>query len=431
MHRTQDNNSMMVMRLYASRANTDFRGNNMVGLLDSLANEAVILLTLSVILLAGFLLTRLTKLVWLPNVTGYIIAGVIIGPYALNIVPAETVKNFGFLSDIALAFIAFGVGRFFKKEVFKDTGVRIIVIALLESLIAGIFVTLALRYMFKLDWDFCLILGAIATATAPASTIITIRQYHARGNFVNVLLQVVALDDAVCLIVFSIAATIINSNVSSAMPLSDIIMPLLYNIIALGIGVLSGVVLSKLMTPSRSEDNRLILTIALLLGIAGLCVSVNISPLLSCMLFGMTYINMTKDKKLYRQTERFAPPILSIFFIVSGMSLDLSSFAGLGVIGICYFIVRIAGKYLGAFVGCAITKTSKTIRNYLGFALIPQAGVSIGLAFLGKRMLPAQYGNMLLTIILSSSVLYELIGPVSAKMALVNSGAINKEKHKR
>ncbi len=403
----------------------------MVGLLDSLANEAVILLTLSVILLAGFLLTRLTKLVWLPNVTGYIIAGVIIGPYALNIVPAETVKNFGFLSDIALAFIAFGVGRFFKKEVFKDTGVRIIVIALLESLIAGIFVTLALRYMFKLDWDFCLILGAIATATAPASTIITIRQYHARGNFVNVLLQVVALDDAVCLIVFSIAATIINSNVSSAMPLSDIIMPLLYNIIALGIGVLSGVVLSKLMTPSRSEDNRLILTIALLLGIAGLCVSVNISPLLSCMLFGMTYINMTKDKKLYRQTERFAPPILSIFFIVSGMSLDLSSFAGLGVIGICYFIVRIAGKYLGAFVGCAITKTSKTIRNYLGFALIPQAGVSIGLAFLGMRMLPAQYGNMLLTIILSSSVLYELIGPVSAKMALVNSGAINKEKRKR
>lgn len=378
MHRTQDNNSMMVMRLYASRANTDFRGNNMVGLLDSLANEAVILLTLSVILLAGFLLTRLTKLVWLPNVTGYIIAGVIIGPYALNIVPAETVKNFGFLSDIALAFIAFGVGRFFKKEVFKDTGVRIIVIALLESLIAGIFVTLALRYMFKLDWDFCLILGAIATATAPASTIITIRQYHARGNFVNVLLQVVALDDAVCLIVFSIAATIINSNVSSAMPLSDIIM-----------------------------------------------------PLLSCMLFGMTYINMTKDKELYRQTERFAPPILSIFFIVSGMSLDLSSFAGLGVIGICYFIVRIAGKYLGAFAGCAITKTSKTIRNYLGFALIPQSGVSIGLAFLGMRMLPAQYGNMLLTIILSSSVLYELIGPVSAKMALVNSGAINKEKRKR
>lgn len=182
------------------------------------------------------------------------------------------------------------------------------------------------------------------------------------------------------------------------------------------------------MTPSRSEDNRLILTIALLLGIAGLCAAVHISPLLACMLFGTVYINKTEDKELYRQVDKFTPPILSIFFVISGMNLDISSFAGLGVIGVAYFFIRIIGKYIGAFIGCSMAKTSKEIRNYLGLALIPQAGVAIGLAFLGQRILAPEAGTMLLTIILSSSVLYEMAGPASAKAALVLSGAISKER---
>lgn len=395
--------------------------------LSKINDTTAILLSLAAILLAGFLLTRLTKLARLPNVTGYIISGVIIGPYVLNIIPHEMVEGMGFVSDIALAFIAFSVGRFFKKEAFQETGIGIIAITLLESLAAGLVVTLALHYIFNLNWDFCLLLGAIATATAPASTMATIRQYHARGNFVNTLLQVVAFDDAVCLLVFSIAAAVVNADISAGLTTPDIIMPLVYNVAALVVGVLSGVILSKLMTPSRSEDNRLILTIALLLGIAGLCAAVDISPLLSCMLFGTTYINMTRDKELYKQVERFTPPILSIFFIVSGMNLDISSFGDLGIIGICYFFIRIAGKYLGAYLGCALSKTSKATRHYLGLALVPQAGVAIGLAFLGRRMLPDDLGSMLLTIILSSSVLYELIGPASAKIALVRSGAIKKE----
>jgi len=146
------------------------------------------------------------------------------------------------------------------------------------------------------------------------------------------------------------------------------------------------------------------------------------------MIFGTTYINMTKDKELYKQVDRFAPPILSMFFVVSGMNLDISSFGTLGVIGISYFIIRIAGKYLGAYLGCVIAKTTKEVRNYLGLALIPQAGVAIGLAFLGKRILSPAMGDMLLTIILSSSVLYELTGPVCAKIALFRSGAIKTDK---
>ena len=400
----------------------------MGNLLNHSNDTTIVLSSLSVILLAGFLFTRITKLAKLPNVTGYIVAGVLIGPYILNLIPHEMVENMGFISDIALAFIAFGVGRFFKKEAFKETGIGVIVITLSEALLAGIFVTLSVHYIFHLSWSFCLLLGAIATATAPASTMVTIRQYHARGNFVNTLLQVVALDDAVCLIAFSLASAFVSANVGENISVSDITMPVIYNIGALVIGFISGAILSKLMTPKRSEDNRLILTISLLLGIAGLCAAADISPLLSCMLFGATYINMTKDKELYKQVERFTPPILSIFFVVSGMSLDISSFSTLGVIGVTYFVIRIAGKYLGAYLGCMMAKTPKAIRSYLGLALIPQAGVAIGLAFLGRRVLPDSMGNMLLTIILSSSVLYELIGPACAKIALIYSGSIKKDK---
>ncbi len=399
--------------------------------IDYLNSTTVILLSLSVILLAGFLLTRITKLAKLPNVTGYIIAGVLIGPYVLNLIPHGLIDSMGFISDIALAFIAFGVGRFFKKEAFQETGFGIIVITLMESLLAGLFVAFFVHYIFRLSWSFCLLLGAIATATAPASTMVTIRQYHARGNFVNTLLQVVAFDDAVCLIAFSIASAFVSANAEANVSVTQIVMPIVYNIGALAVGFISGAVLSRLMTPKRSEDNRLILTISLLLGIAGICAAVDISPLLSCMLFGTTYINMTKDKELYKQVERFTPPILSIFFVVSGMSLDISSFDTLGVIGATYFIIRIAGKYIGAYLGCTIAKTTKEVKNYLGLALIPQAGVAIGLAFLGQRILPENMGSMLLTIILSSSVLYELIGPACAKIALICSGSTKQDKLKQ
>lgn len=399
----------------------------MSNLLSQINITATILLSLAIILLSGFLLTRITRLAKLPNVTGYIIAGILIGPYVLNLIPLEIIDNMGFFSDIALAFIAFSVGRFFKKKAFKDTGVGVITITLLESLLSGLLVTLAMRYLFHFHWDFCLLLGAIGTATAPASTMVTIRQYHARGPFVNTLLQVVALDDAVCLIVFSIVIAVINYEGGASVPILEIALPVLYNIIALFMGFIGGLLLSKLMIPSRSEDNRLILTIALLLSITGLCAAVNISPLLSCMLFGTTFINITNDKELFRQVGRFTPPIFSIFFVVSGMNLDLTSFSTLGIVGASYFFIRIIGKYLGAYLGAVVVNASKEVRNFLGLALVPQAGVAIGLAFLGKRALPGEMGNMLLTIILSSSVLYELIGPACGKTALILSGSIEDE----
>lgn len=395
------------------------------------SSTTMILLSLSMILLAGFAFTRITKLAKLPNVTGYIVAGVLIGPYVMNLIPQHFVESMGFVSDIALAFIAFGVGRFFQKEAFQETGVGVIIITLMESLVAGILVTGCMYYIFHLDFNFCLLLGAIATATAPASTMVTIRQYHARGPFVNTLLQVVAFDDAVCLIVFSIATALINVNAEAKLSFMEMMLPIIYNVAALVLGFISGVLLSKLITPDRSEDNRLIITTSLLLLISGLCASVNVSPLLSCMVFSTTYMNITHDKQLFKQVEKFTPPVLCMFFVVSGMSLNIYSFGSLGIIGVAYFGIRIVGKYLGAYFGSVAAKSSKPIRNYLGLALIPQAGVAIGLAFLGKRILPDALGTMLLTIILSSSVLYELVGPVCAKIALLHSGDIKRNKREQ
>lgn len=402
----------------------------MAAVLNNLSGTTSILLSLSAILLAGFLLTRITKLARLPNVTGYILAGVLIGPYVLKIIPRNIIDGMSFVSDIALAFIAFGVGRFFRKETFKETGLGVIIITLLESLLAGIVVALSMHYIFRLDWNFCMLLGVTAMATAPASTMVTIRQYKASGNFVNTLLQVVAFDDAVCLIAFSVISAVVSTDIETNVTAAEIVMPIIYNIGALTVGLICGFVLSKLMTPRRSQDNRLILTVSMLIGIAGVCAAVDVSPLLSCMLMSSTYINLTDDNELFKQVDDFSPPILSMFFVVSGMCLDIGSVGALGIIGVAYFLIRIAGKYLGAFIGCLIAKTESKVRNYLGLALIPQAGVAIGLAFLGKRLLPDAMGNMLLTIILSSSVLYELIGPISAKTALILSGAIKKEEHK-
>lgn len=390
-----------------------------------LSEESQILLVLAIILFAGFIVTRFTNKLNLPKVSGYILAGIFIGPSCLNLVPENIFSHMEFMSDLALAFIAFGVGKFFKKEVIRKTGMRIIIITVFEALTAGLLVTLATKALFHLEWNFALILGAIATATAPASTMMTINQYKAKGEFVNILLQVVALDDVVCLLAFSVVAAVAGGSdgVHSAGVL-DILLPVLFNLLALLLGFFCGYILSRLLIPARSKDNRLILAVAMLLGISAICTSLDISPLLACMVFGASYINLTRDKKLYRQLNNFTPPIMSIFFIISGMNLDLSALATAGVVGVAYFIVRIAGKYMGCYLGCLMTKTEIQTRNYLGLALIPQAGVAIGLAFLGRRLLPGAPGQLLMAIILSSSVLYEMAGPVCAKIALIKSGCI-------
>ena len=377
-------------------------------------------------LIAGYVMSRLTKKLKLPNVTGYIIAGILIGPYCINIIPANVVEGMSFLADIALAFIAFSTGEFFKMSTLKKNGGKNIVITVFEALLASIVVFLVMYFALGLSLPFSIVLGALAAATAPASTMMTIRQTNSKGDFVDTLLQVVALDDVVGLVAFSVAIAVATASLAGTVTAGNVLLPIVYNIVAFVVGGLLGFLL-KLLISKRSTDNRLIIAVATIFGFCGICSFMDVSPLLGCMAMGTVYMNTSGDDKLFKQLNYFSPPILLLFFVRSGVNFKLDALVSTGesvggvsllVIGIVYFFVRILGKYGGSFLGCLVTKKDKKVRNYLGLALIPQAGVAIGLATLASRTIGGNTGSALETIILASSVLYELIGPACAKLAL-------------
>lgn len=395
--------------------------------------SAGIILSLALILLAGFLCTRITKKLHIPNVSGYIISGILIGPYVLHLIPVEVIRGMDFMTDIALAFIAFGVGKYFRMDVLLKQGGSVLIITLWEALMAGVFITIAMMVFFHLPLSFSLLLGAIGCATAPASTIMTIRQYHAKGNFVDTILQVTALDDAVALIAFSVCTALVElMHTSQGVNLMAVAMPVIWNLLAIVLAVGLAFILHYIISEKRSDDHKLVLSVAILLFLTGICCCLHISPLLSCMVLGGVYINLSGNKDLFRQVNGFTPPITLMFFVLSGMRLDLYALVSCGMIGIVYFFVRILGKASGAMIGAKLSHATTSVQRYLGLALIPQAGVSIGLAILGQRLLPSYEGTMLSLIILSSAVLYEMIGPACAKLSLKLSGSIpeqNKAKH--
>ncbi len=395
------------------------------------SSVSIIITSVSLMLITGFLFTRITKKLRLPNVTGYILAGITLGPYVLNVIPRSIIEGTDFIADIALSFIAFSTGEFFEMKTLRKNGLKVVVITVLESLLASILVFIVSWGILGLDRGFSLVLGALAAATAPASTVMTIRQTGAKGDFVDTLLQVVALDDVVGLVAYSVSISLAVTSTTGTISPRAVIMPLLTNTLVFLLGGSFGFLL-KLMLHNRSTDNRLIVSIAILFSFCGICTLLDVSPLLGCMSMGMVYINITGDERLFKQLNYFSPPILLLFFVRSGLNFDLGSlFSGGGkvgdvsllTVGIVYFFVRIIGKYAGAYIGCAVTKKDKRVRSWLGLALIPQAGVAIGLAALGARVLGGDYGEDLETIILASSVLYELIGPGCAKLSLYLSGS--------
>lgn len=402
--------------------------NNFYDKLQKQSPVAVIIIAIAIMLLCGFLMTRITKKLKLPNVTAYIVTGILIGPFCLNLIPQTIITGTEFLADIALAFIAFSTGEFFKFSKLKNNAGKVVIITLAEALTASLFVFILTFWILRLNLAFSIVLAALASATAPASTMMTIRQTQAKGDFVDTLLQVVAYDDIVALLAYSIAISVaVSSSTGAALGIWDIILPILKNLGVLALGGVFGLLMKLLIQKKRSTDNRLIIAIALLFAFCGICAAMDVSPLLGCMSMGTVYINVTDDDKLFKQLNYFSPPILLLFFVRSGLSFDLNALikpsgaiggVPLLLIGVLYFIVRILGKYAGAFFGCLSVKKPKETRNYFGLALIPQAGVAIGLAAIGARTLGGESGNALQTVILASSVLYELIGPACAKLSL-------------
>ncbi len=399
-----------------------------------ISSTATVIIAVSIMLFCGFAMTRITKLLRLPNVTAYIIVGILIGPFCMDLIPDSVIVGTDFIADIALAFIAFSVGEFFKLSVLKKNGTKILIITLCEALLAALLVFVLTFFILRLDIASSVVLSALASATAPTSTATTIRQTKAKGEFVDVLMQVIALDDVFSLIAFSIAISIASVFLTDggSLSASTIILPILTNIGVMVLGGFFGLFLKLLMPKKRTTDNRLIILISMLFLFCGICALLDISPLLGCMAMGMVYINITEDDKLFKQINYFSPPILLLFFVRSGLNLQLDSLfsstvsAGavpIIIIALLYFGVRMIGKYGGAFLGSLLVKKDSSTRKYLGLALIPQAGVAIGLAAMAARTLGGTVGESLQTIILASSILYEIIGPACAKLSLYLSGS--------
>jgi Kef-type K+ transport system membrane component KefB len=387
-----------------------------------------ILLYLGLAMIAGLLFTRLTRLVHLPNVTAYLIAGVLIGPGVLNLVNSDAVSSMSLITSTALGFIAFSIGDQFKLSTLRSIGKPALLITVLESVGAVILVD-CVTMLCGFPKAMCVTLGALAASTAPAATLMVVRQYKADGPLTKMLLPVVAADDATGLIAYSISINIaiamVNNEAFSVY--STLLVPLMQIVAALGLGALFGFILGLSHRYFRSHTNRMSIAIALIFLAVALADKWGLSSLLMCMSIGAVYVNIRDDaERVLTSIDDWTYPLFMLFFVISGASLDLGSLPKVGLLGIIYVITRFTGKWIGSYIGACITKQPKVIKENIGFALMPQAGVAIGMATLALHQLPG-YGAQVQTVILAATLIYELIGPIATKFALKRAGEIHVE----
>ncbi len=384
-----------------------------------------IYISLAIALAFALASSKLMKLLKLPNVTGYLIAGLIAGPYVTGLLTAETIASLGVIPDTALGFIAFSIGAEFRLSYLKKVGSAPLVIAVTESLGAVIAVDLSL-IIAGYEVPFALSLGAIAAATAPAATLMVVKQYKAKGEVTDTLLAVVALDDAVALMCFGISVAVAKSiSGSEGFTFSSISGPFIEIFGAMLLGAVAGVLFRFLTILFTGRGNRLAIAFTLVFTCVGVGNLLGLSSLLACMVMGAIFCNTSKNSDaVFELTDRMTPPLYMLFFFVSGAQLDISILPSIGVIGVIYILARVIGKIGGAMFGAAVSHSSKNVRNHLGFMLVPQAGVAIGLASTAMTAVP-EYGQTIRTVILCGTVIYELTGPLITKIALKKSGEIN------
>ena len=417
-----------------------------------MTQTASIFLSLSIALLAGLLLSRLAKLVKLPAVTAYLISGVLIGPFvlgALNIpgigIISEQIEGFGLISDLALGFIAFSMGNEFRLSQLKKIGKQATVIGVLQALITTIVVDVALIALHfampdTLSIPAAIVLASVATATAPAATLMVVKQYKAKGPVTDVLLPVVALDDAVGLVVFAISFGIARSmGTAGVSPLAIILEPLLEIFLSLLLGFVMGLLFTLCEKYFHSRSKRMAVSVTfvmLTVALSGLKfeigdIHIAFSSLLACMMLGTVFCNICEvSEELMDRADRWTTPVLILFFVISGAELDLSVFAQwtVVVVGIVYIIARSLGKYYGANISARITKSDPNIIKYLGITLLPQAGVALGMAIKAIELGPD--GAIVRNITLFAVLIYEIVGPFLTKMALTKAGDIKEEGRK-
>ncbi len=426
-----------------------------------------ILLCLSIALLAGLMMSRLAKLVELPAVTAYLVAGILVGPYVLGQIPleglgftavkvgdhftSEFLHKFTILSDIALGFIAFAIGNEFRLTQLKKIGKQATIVGVLQAVITTVVVDIALIALHfiipeKFPIEAAIILGAIASATAPAATLMVVKQYKAKGPVTDILLPVVALDDAVGLLLFAVSFGVAKALMAGSISVVSILVePLLEIVLSIGLGALMGYLFSFCERFFHSRSKRLAMSVAYVLLTIALSkiklsvggVHIGFSSLLVCMMLGTIFCNICDfSEELMDRVDRWTAPLFVIFFVTSGAELDLSVFTDgwIVLIGVVFLAFRSFGKYYGANLSSRLAKCDDNIVKYLGITLLPQAGVALGMANMVKgsaEFAATPEGTLIASIVISITLfavlVYEIVGPALTKMALLKAGDINPE----
>ena len=408
------------------------------------------LLSLSVALFAGLMLSRVAKLLKLPAVTAYLVAGILIGPYllgafgvpGLGFISMEDIHNYSIISDVALGFIAFSIGNEFRLSQLKQIGKKATVIGIVQAVFTTLIVDAALIGLHflipdKFPLPAAIVLGAIASATAPAATLMVVKQYKAKGPVTDILLPVVALDDAVGLVLFAISFGVAKALISGSVDLISVIVEPIAEVVgSLLLGLLMGLLFTFFEKFFHSRSKRLSMSVTFVLLTVALSmikfeifgVHIGFSSLLVCMMLGTTFCNFCDfSEELMARVDRWTAPIFILFFVISGAELELSVFTDFMVviIGVVYILSRCIGKYYGASISSRMVKCEPNIIKYLGITLWPQAGVALGMAI--KSAALGTQGAIIANITLFSVLVYELVGPFLTKVALTKAGEIKPE----
>lgn len=417
------------------------------------------LVSLAIAMLAGLLMTRLLRYLKLPEVTSYLIAGVLVGPFVLGLIPPinyggshiwfglskEMVGSNGLklITSVALGFIAFSIGNEFRLSELKKIGKPALVIGILQAVVTTVLVDIVLVVVHfilpnQLNLSSAIVLGAIASATAPAATLMVVKQYNAKGELTSLLLPIVALDDAVGLVIFAVSNGIGQALETGTLSMITILAnPVIEIVLSLGTGAVLGVVFAYITKLFKSRHNNVMLAITFVVIAVAIAsvehtfangAKIGFSPLLVCMMMGTIFCNLCKTSEMtMSNTERWTPVVFLLFFVISGAELDLSVFRNgyIILIGVIYILVRCAGKYIGTFGSCALMKCSKKARNFLGITLFPQAGVALGMVAIASETMAE--GSKIKSIVLFAVLVYEIVGPLLTKIALTASGDIVKQ----
>ncbi len=411
------------------------------------------LFSISIALGAGLILSRLAKPLGLPSVTAYLVAGILIGPYCLGrigiegmgFVSHENVKEFEIISNVALGFIAFAIGNEFRLSQLKKVGGTATFIGIFQALIATLLVDAALIGLHfvlgedKLPLSMAITLGAVAAATAPAATLMVVRQYKAKGKLTDLLLPIVAIDDAVGLIIFAISFGIAKAVEHGEFSMKAIILePIIEIVCSLALGAVMGLLFSIFERFFSSNSKRLCLSVTCVIFTVALSmikfeiggVHVGFSALLVCMMLGTIFCNICDfSAEIMEKTDKWTVPLFALFFVLSGAELELSVFTDITIVGIgvAYIFSRSLGKYLGSYGSAKLMKCDKKTTKYLGITLLPQAGVALGMSVTAMEL--GEVGTMIRNIVLFSVLIYELFGPVMTKWALTRAGNIEPKPH--